>query len=140
MPTLLDLADRITIAYLIIHGAICWLSDVQIILPDILGQPAYRAIYGPLATVVDDWAKHQGDFLVERKPLWFKSCVYAEMFLQFPLICWLVPQWLRHDNQTRTLSVVYASHVAGLSSCPAAQVLSSCAAGQVPQVHGLEPD
>ena len=35
------------------------------------------------------------------------------MLIQFPLICWLVPQWIRRNgsNNVRTLSIVYAVHV-----------------------------
>eukprot|EP00618_Florenciella_parvula_P021849 CAMPEP_0119543746 /NCGR_PEP_ID=MMETSP1344-20130328/54316_1 /TAXON_ID=236787 /ORGANISM="Florenciella parvula, Strain CCMP2471" /LENGTH=69 /DNA_ID=CAMNT_0007588117 /DNA_START=29 /DNA_END=235 /DNA_ORIENTATION=+ len=68
--TLSELADKVTIAYLVIHGAICWISDVQIILPDVIGDSLYHAIYGlaGLDAVVDSWASGQGDFLVELKP------------------------------------------------------------------------
>ena len=66
---LAEFADKVTIAYLVIHGAICWISDVQIILADVIGDSVYRAIYGlvGLDAVVDSWAIGQGDFLVELK-------------------------------------------------------------------------
>lgn len=106
--------DKLIIVYLALHAVIAWVSDAQLVLGDVVGEKIVRQVYGPLGltAAVDNWAMGQRDHLVATRPIWFKSCVWAELLFQFPLILWLLPQWIRRDNAARSASLVYGAHVA----------------------------
>lgn len=71
--------DSLIVAYLLAHGVIALLVDVQSIVPDIAPSllPLYEA--AGLRAIVRSWANVHGDFLVATNPLWFKSFIGCEV-------------------------------------------------------------
>jgi hypothetical protein len=71
--------DGLIVAYLLAHGVIALLCDIQSILPD--ANPSLHESYraAGLVDIVQGWGRDQGDFLVLENPTWFKALIWAEV-------------------------------------------------------------
>ena len=74
-------ADTAIIAYLFIHGLFAWVSDAQIVLPDLMGKAEVDKLYANfgLDGIVEQWGRDHADHLVLEKELWFRSIVWGEL-------------------------------------------------------------
>ncbi|KAJ1635561.1 hypothetical protein T492DRAFT_965301 [Pavlovales sp. CCMP2436] len=111
-----DMADAFVVAYLLAHGVLALLVDVQSILPEI--SPALHARYQAwgLTAVVQDWGHGQGDFLVLDNPPWFKAFIYSELIFQVPACFVLAHAWFHCSSGAWLPSLMYSVHV--LTSMP----------------------
>ena len=103
--------DALVAIYLIAHGVIALLIDIQSILPDVA--PALYEHYksAGLTAIVQQWVQQEGDFLVGANPLWFKATIAGEVLLQVPLCFVLGYGWLASREWVRTPGLLYSVHV-----------------------------
>lgn len=69
-----------------------------------------------MVDIAADYAESSGDFLANPAvaPLWFKSILAAEYFLQLPFFVYALIAWLRSWNAPglRAACIAYGAHVA----------------------------
>ena len=103
--------DGLIIIYLLAHGVIALLVDIQSILPDVAPELYERYKGVGLTAVVQQWVEQEGDFLVGANPLWFKAVIGAEVLLQVPLCFVLGFGWITSSEWVRTPGLCYSVHV-----------------------------
>eukprot|EP00887_Chlorella_sp_A99_P002386 scaffold10.g2386.t1 len=109
--------DGLIIAFLVSHIPITLLVDGQAVLP--------KSWYPQSLLDVQSWyLDTYQDPLMRDLPLWFKSLVYTEVFLQLPFFLLGSYAWIARKNWIRIPALIYGSFVAS-TMVPILAVLST---------------
>jgi len=93
------------LVYFTIHIPITLLFDIQGLLPQAFFPAA-------VWNLVHDWYVPQlEDYLMGERPLWFRSMIACELFIQTPLFFFFVYALIYKRNSIRIPAIIYGAHV-----------------------------
>ncbi|GFR39583.1 hypothetical protein Agub_g43, partial [Astrephomene gubernaculifera] len=105
MGVLTSVLDTIFLIYFALHIPTTILVDSQSVIP--------AEYFPPWAKELLQWhIDTNGDHLVSKNPVWFKSLVACELALQLPLFFVITYGFLRRRNWIRMPCILYGTHVA----------------------------
>lgn len=103
-----DLFDYLALGYLISHIPITLFVDGQALIPS----SWYPGAVPKMLSWYVGWSHDPLMDPVNGQPLWFKSIISAELFLQVPYFLMAVYAWLTSSNWIRIPTIVYGAHTA----------------------------